>query len=238
MGSRESAEELARAFEGEGAQTEWFEGEHPQHRVRLTKPLHLGAYEVTQQQYERVMGVNPSRFKGPQHPVESVGWGDAVTLCHKLSALPEEKVAGRTYRLPTEAEWEYSCRAGSTTRYSYGVDPVALGDYAWFSANSSRSTHPVGERQPNAWGLYDMHGNVWECSVDWYSEYTNTQVDDPTGPTTGSLRVFRGGSWLFPATDCRSAGRFRSVPDYRFCELGFRVALDVTKKVEPPKDTN
>jgi formylglycine-generating enzyme required for sulfatase activity len=195
-----------------------------QHRVRITKPYYLGATEVTQTQYEAVMRENLSDFKGPQRPVETVSWDDAASFCDRLSALQAEKVAGRTYRLPTEAEWEYASRAGSTARYAYGDDAAALGDHAWFVDNSSETTHPVGEKQPNAWGLYDMHGNVWEWCADWYGEYTNSLVDDPTGPATGSERVHRGGCWLDPATDCRTAYRGKVRPFIRVSDLGFRVA--------------
>ena len=121
------------------------------------------------------MGVNPSHFKGPQHPVETVSWDDAVKFCDKLSALPEEQAAGRTYRLPTEAEWEYACRAGSTTGIRTGTTP-RLGDHAWFTDNSSATTHPVGEKRPNAWGLYDMHGNVLEWCADWYERNTTQNL--------------------------------------------------------------
>jgi eukaryotic-like serine/threonine-protein kinase len=142
-------------------------------------------YEVTQGEYERVMGTNPSHFKGdPRLPVETVSWQDAMTFCERLSALPAERSAGRVYRLPTEAEWEYACRAGSTTIYSFGDSEGSLGDYAWYDSNSGSKTHPVGQKRPNAWGLYDMHGNVWEWCSDWYdgSYYASSPVDDPTGP--------------------------------------------------------
>ena len=132
--------------------------EKPQHQVRITKPFYLGVNEVTQEQYERVMGNNPSYFKGdPQRPVETVAWDDAVEFCRMLT-----KKEGVTYRLPTEAEWEYACRAGTTTRYSFGDDPKNMSDYAWCRQNSDGKSHPVGQKKPNAWGLYDMHGNVWE----------------------------------------------------------------------------
>ncbi|MHB0959633.1 MAG: formylglycine-generating enzyme family protein [Pirellulaceae bacterium] len=198
----------------------------PQHRVRITKSFYLGICEVTQAQYEQLMGVNPSSFQGPQRPIETVSWENAVEFCGKLSALPEEKAAGRTYRLPTEAEWEYACRAGSTTRYSYGDDELLLGNYAWFEGNSSSTTHPVGEKQPNAWGLHDMHGNVFEWCEDWWEldYYLNSPVDDPAGPATGSARVLRGGCWSMPASLCRSADRDRFRPSIRFDGAGFRVA--------------
>ena len=193
---------------------------NPPHRVTLTEPFYLGVYEVTQEQYERVMGTNPSAFKGAQNPVESVSWEDAVEFCRKLSALPEEKAAGHVYRLPREAEWEYACRAGTTTAYSFGDDENQLGVYAWYNKNSGKTTHPVGQGKPNAWGLYDMHGNVWEWCQDWYDDLPSGNA---TGPSTGSGRVLRGGSWYDDSGDCRSADRLKLTPDIRFNFLGFRV---------------
>jgi formylglycine-generating enzyme required for sulfatase activity len=149
-----------------------------QHLVKITKPFYLSAHEVTQAQYEQVMGKNPSYFsvsgngKGrvsgdtSQLPVERVSWNDAVEFCRKLS--DEE---GVEYRLPTEAEWEYACRAGTTTAYSFGNDVAQLGEYAWYADNSENTSHAVGEKKPNAWGLYDMHGNVWEWCQDWFGPY-------------------------------------------------------------------
>jgi formylglycine-generating enzyme required for sulfatase activity len=195
------------------------------HQVTLTKPFYLGIYEVTQEEYQRVMGSNPSHFKGARNPVAQVSWDDAVEFCRKLSAMPEEKKAGRAYRLPTEAEWEYACRAGSTTEYCFGDNESQLGEYAWFDKNAGSKTHPVGEKKPNAWGLYDMHGNVWEWCSDWYSEYPKGAVSDPVGPREGSDRVFRGGSWRYGAAFCRSAFRYWYSPSYRYHDDGFRVAL-------------
>ena len=194
------------------------------HQVTLTKPFELGVYEVTQEQYERVMGENPSHFKGAKNPVERVSWEDAVEFCRKLSALPEEKAAGRVYRLPTEAEWGYACRAGTTTKYSFGDEESQLSDYAWYRENSDRRTHPVGQKKPNAWGLYDMHGNVWEWCQDRYGEYPSGSVTNPTGPSEGSIRVYRGGGWFDFARYCQSGIRIRSNPRNRYRNFGFRVA--------------
>jgi len=159
------------------------------------------------------------------YPVDQVSWEDAVEFCKKLSELPEEKKAGRVYRLPTEAEWEYACRAGSKAAYSFGANSKTLGDYAWFGENSGNQTHPVGEKKANAWGLYDMHGNVWEWCSDWYGVYPKGSVSDPSGPSEGSIRVDRGGSWAYGAANCRSAYRGWGAPSYRIGNDGFRVAL-------------
>ena len=211
------------------------------HEVTLTVPFKMGVHEVTQAQYEQVMGSNPSRYKGSDHPVEEVSWDDAVEFCRRLSALPAEKSAGNVYRLPTEAEWEYACRAGTTTKYSFGDDESELGDYAWYGVNSD-NTHPVGGKLPNAWGLYDMHGNVWEWCQDWYDDYPSGAVTDPTGPASGSSRVYRGGGWESTAADCRSGVRDgfprRSKPGFSpprikvdgIYGVGFRVALSPSGK--------
>jgi formylglycine-generating enzyme required for sulfatase activity len=204
-----------------------------QHEVTISKDYYLGVIEVTQGQYEKVMGTNPSHFQkqfirksdSSMYPVEQVSWEDAVDFCKKLSELPEEKKAGRVYCLPTEAEWVYACRAGSKSAYSFGETSKSLGDYAWFDRNSKGQTHPVGERKPNAWGLYDMHGNVWEWCSDRYGEYPKVAVSDPVGPREGSVRVLRGGSWCDVAASCRSAIRRRYVPSIRGNDLGFRLAL-------------
>ena len=199
------------------------ENDETQHGVSITKPFYLGVTEVTQEQYQKVMGTNPSEFKGPQNPVEKVSWAEAVEFCGKLSAMPAEKTAGHVYRLPTEAEWEYACRSGTTTAYGFGDDASRLGDYGWFRSNSDSGTHPVGEKKPNAWGLYDMHGNVWEWCQDRYGDYPSGSAMDPTGATSGSYRVCRGGSWFNGARICRSAYRIRGAPGDRDSLLGFRV---------------
>lgn len=208
-----------------------------QHKVTLTKNFYLGMTQVTQAQYKKVTGKNPSHFQGDEvsgrdsseFPVEQVSWDDAVKFCKKLSAMADEKKAGRVYRLPTEAEWEYACRAGTSTAYFFGDDEESLSDYAWFCRNSCERPHPVALKKPNAWGLYDMCGNVDEWCSDWWDEYPKGAVSDPAGPKGGNIRVLRGGSWEFNAASCRSAKRSASAPadrdpgwDYGY---GFRVAL-------------
>jgi formylglycine-generating enzyme required for sulfatase activity len=206
--------------------------EEVQHEVTISKDYYLGVYEVTQAQYEKVMGKNPSLYQGAlvgnldaDLPVEKVSWDDASGFCKKLSDLPEEKKAGRKYRLPTEAEWEYACRAGSKTAYSFDDEEGLLPEYGWFNRNSSDRTHTVGLLEPNAWGLYDMHGNVSEWCSDLYGEYPKVSVSDPVGPREGSHRVIRGGSWLYLSEDCRSATRSHSDPLGSGTYGGFRVAL-------------
>jgi formylglycine-generating enzyme required for sulfatase activity/serine/threonine protein kinase len=194
------------------------------HKVTLTQPFQIGMHEVTQEQYQKVMGTNPSDRKGPQNPVEMVSWNDAVEFCRKLSEQPEEKAAGSVYRLPTEAQWEYTCRAGTTTGYSFGDSESELGDYARYLDNSQNTTHPVGQKKPNAWGLYDMHGNVFEWCQDWYGDYPSGLVTDPTGPISSDRRVLRGGSFYNQASHVRSARRANVQPDYRGADLGFRPA--------------
>jgi len=199
--------------------------EKPQHRVRITKPFYLGKYPVTQEQWEAVMGNNPSYFKGrPENPVEGLRWDDCQQFLGKLNA---KSAAGEgKFQLPTEAQWEYACRAGSKTQYCFGDDESKLGDCAWYDKNSDRKTHPVGEKKPNAWGLYDMHGNIQELCQDWwqYGYYKDSPVDDPTGAATGSDRVLRGGGCTNPAGYCRSAYRYEFVPGYFLYFWGLRVS--------------
>ncbi|MGO9113045.1 MAG: formylglycine-generating enzyme family protein [Thermoguttaceae bacterium] len=196
-------------------------GEKPRHRVRITKPFYLGKYLATQEQWEAIMGNNPSSFRGAKYPVESVSWDDCQQFLKRLN----EKVGEGTFALPSEAQWEYACRAGSTTRYDFGDDESGLGEYGWYGANSGGEMHPIGQKKPNAWVLYDMHGNVWEWCQDWCDRdyYANSPTDDPTGPATGSGRVGRGGSWIDPARFCRSAGRFNFDPGGGSNGLGLRV---------------
>jgi formylglycine-generating enzyme required for sulfatase activity len=203
------------------------------HRVTLTQPFYLGVHEVTRKQWKQVMGSVPGNWEQASRPVEQVSWEEAVEFCRKLSALPEERKAGRVYRLPTEAEWEYACRAGSTTSYSFGEDEKLLGDYSWFDGNSSNQTYPVGQKKPNVWGLYDMHGNVWEWCSDWYGDYPDGEATDPQGPSSGSERVRRGGGWLSSARNCRSANRDWSIPSYRSYDFGFRLALSPSGAKSP-----
>ena len=205
----------------------------PAHEVTLTKPFYLGVTEVTNAQWKAVMGEIPSDENAPDHPVERVGWEDVVGFCEKLSALSEERKAGRVYRLPTEAEWEYACRAGTKTAYSFGDDENLLGDVAWFEVNADRRTHPVGKKKPNPWGLYDMHGNAFEWVSDWYHAFPNYPVRDPSGPARGSSRVRRGGSWNHPAGRCRSAHRHWGDPSDRYGDLGFRLALSPAEASQP-----
>jgi formylglycine-generating enzyme required for sulfatase activity len=213
-----------------------------QHEVTISKDYYLGVHEVTQAQYEKVIGKNPSHFQGAivgnenaDLPVENVSCDDAVVFCKKLSDLPEEMKAGRVYRLPTEAEWEYACRAGSKTAYLFDDEEGLLPEYGWFNRNSSNRTHTVGLLEPNAWGLYDMHGNVWEWCSDWYGEYPKGAVRNPTGPKVGSDRVCRGGSWDFEAANCRSAFRNWNYPSLRLDYYGLRVALSLSRIPKSPK---
>jgi formylglycine-generating enzyme required for sulfatase activity len=210
-----------------------FSDERPQTVVTLTKGFWMGVHEVTQAEYLAVTGSNPSFFTGDlNRPVEMVSWNDAVAYCATLSA--SERATGRIpagwgYRLPTEAEWEYACRAGArTTRYGYGDDMsfTALTNYAWYHDNSGQTTHPVEQKLANPWGLMDMHGNVGEWCNDWYGTYPGGSVTDPTGPATGMCRVFRGGNWTGGSRGCRSARRDNDgLPDLIDRRIGFRVVL-------------
>jgi formylglycine-generating enzyme required for sulfatase activity len=205
----------------EGAQTE----------VTISRGFWMGKYEVTQAEYQAVMGNNPSDFKGdPNRPVDSVTWFNATNYCGKLTQ--RERAADRisnnsAYRLPTEGEWEYACRALTSTRFSYGDDPDDSGfsRYGWYDGNSDSTTHPVGLKLPNPWGLYDMHGNVAEWCQDWFAPHPGGSTLDPKGPATGTDRVSKGGIWLRPPTSNRSAFRLSIPPDFISDGEGFRVVL-------------
>ena len=277
MGSKESAEETAAFFKKnycmDSLSADSFKDEHPQHRVRITKPFYLGTYHVTRGQFRQFVkdadyktdaekGDEPGASgwdaetkafgfrkdyswqnagfqQTDEHPVVEVSWNDVVAFCKWLS-----RKEGKSYRLPTEAEWEYACRAGTTTRYYSGDDPETLAkvanvadaefkakfpDWGWTTIRASDGyvfTAPVGKFKPNAFGLYDMHGNAWQWCADWYGAeyYAKSPIDDPTGPGSGDVGVLRGGSWYDGPSNSRSAFRFRSAPDFRFSFTGFRVA--------------
>jgi len=199
-----------------------------QHRVTLTTGFYMQTTEVTQGQWHAVMGYNHSGFSycGDDCPVENVSWHDVQSFIRKLN----QREGSGTYRLPTEAEWEYAARAGSTTDFANGdisetgcAYDSNLDAMGWYCGNASKKTHPVARKQPNAWGLYDMHGNVYEWCRDWSGNYPLNSVTDPTGPSTGSRRVFRGGSWLSLAESCRSADRNGIEPGSLKNRLGFRL---------------
>ena len=238
MGStKEQIDQLLRLFPD--SKREWFDDEQPQHQVEITRPFMLGAHPVTQGQYQAILGSNPSHFKGSDDlPVESVSWLDAVTYCNRLSERENRGlcyriegdevtvVGGNGYRLPTEAEWEYACRAGNPALFPFGADADHLGEHAWYASNSGSKTHPMGQRSANAWRLYDMIGNVWEWCADWYDGkyYDSAPPSDPPGAAKASYRVVRGGSWDYGARRCRPAYRGRAAPGNRGFSLGFRVA--------------
>lgn len=217
--------------------------------VTLTKAFFMARTEITQAQWQAVMGSTPSHFRGDQLPVENVSWHEAVAFCAALSTRE-----GRTYRLPTEAEWEYACRAGSAADFHNGGSGASgedtLKQVAWFggtpktwNGNSEGGTRPVAQLQPNAWGLYDMHGNVWEWCADVFAPYQvrehredhknqtrvwhTNDVTDPTGPAKGVSRVLRGGSWYDPPKFCRASKRHGRSPDTRLVDFGFRIVCDV-----------
>ena len=207
--------------------------ESPQHLVKITQPYHISSCEVTQQQFEKVMGTRPWEGRplvknGPDYAASYVTWDDAVEFCRKLSEQEKQH-----YRLPTEAEWEYACRAGTRTTWSFGDDGRQLAGYAWYEANAYQGgeqyAHRVGQKRPNGWGLYDMHGNVWEWCQDWYARYDGKRESlDPTGPKTGKYRVWRGGSFADGTENTRSATRLSyNREDYRPEFLaGFRVVRE------------
>ena len=203
------------------------------HEVTLTHAFRLGVYEVTQAQYEQVMGENPSFSKGARLPVEQVSYLDALTFCRKLSDLPAEKAAGRKYRLPTEAEWEYGCRAGTSTAFHFGEElngthANCVGESPYGTTQKGPylgKTSQVGSYPANAWGLHDMHGNVFEWCQDRYGDYQKEVMIDPQGSIGGEDRVLRGGSWYDLGRYCRAGERDKGSPDARHSFCGFRLLL-------------
>ena len=194
------------------------ESDETQHRVTLTKGFWLGKYEVTQKQWQSVMGSNPSYSRGDDRPVETVSWEDCQKFIAKVDAEAWRQLGGGA-RLPTESEWEYACRAGTSGAYA----ARSLDALGWYSGNSVEKTHPVGQKQSNVWGFHDMHGNVWEWCSDWYGEYPPGNVTDPQGPASGADRVLRGGGWCLNARICRSADRSGGRPGIRSWDSGFRL---------------
>lgn len=221
------------------------QAEKPQHPVTLTSDFYLGTFEVTQAEYERVMGENPSKFKFGNHPVENVSWQNAVRFCERLSSLEAEKAAGNRYHIPTEAEWEYACRAGSESLYHFGDDATKLGEFAWHKGNSDGKTHPVGKKRANPWGFYDMHGNVRE----WVREtvYRFGRFEEGRTIENGTLAPFtyepnnrvlyRSGSWAADPKRARSSFRMmsstgsRGFGDHNEGRHGFRVVLQMPSAV-------
>ena len=220
MGQSEEEQRLLKQW---GWWNDYFFNECPRHTVKLSE-FAIGRYPVTQAQWDAVMRTTPSNFKGMHLPVEQVSWNEAQEFCLRLS-----EDTGKMYRLPTEAEWEYACRAGSSDIWCFGSDPAQLGQYAWFSENAGNQTHAVGQLQPNAWGLFDMHGNVWEWCQDAYISdvyatlHAQSPAVNPIYVSGGSMRVIRGGSWYnFPAR-VRASGRNYGGPAHPYHDVGFRI---------------
>lgn len=197
-----------------------YDNADPVHKVTLTKGYYIGETEVTQELWTAVMGSNPSCFTGNmQRPVEMVSFNDCQTFISKLNEL-----TGETFRLPTEAQWEYAARGGNKSKGYIYSGSNTLDDVAWYSSNSSYTTHPVKTKAPNELGIYDMSGNVWEWCSDWYGSYSSAAQTDPTGPSTGSLRVKRGGSWNYNSLHCRVAYRYHNTPTGIDFHHGLRLA--------------
>lgn len=195
--------------------------ELPAHEVRITKPFEIGVHEVTQSQWESVMDTNPSRFTGdPRRPVEQISWYDVEEFLKRLNARND----GYRYRMPTEAEWEYAARAGATTGNTGPLDEVA-----WHQGNAGRQTHPVGLKRPNAWGLYDVEGNVYEWTADFFDSYDEDPLTDPTGPKTGGSRIPRGGSWNSTPVGVRLSNRNLNYPSNPDFNIGFRAVRERVK---------
>ncbi|AEH61370.1 protein of unknown function DUF323 [Methanosalsum zhilinae DSM 4017] len=208
----------------------WYKNEQPVHKVNIKTPFYLGRYPVTNKEWGDVMGTKPSsRFMEDDKAVSKVSWNDAQQFIQKLNEMENTD----KYRLPSEAEWEYACRAGTSTKYHFGNDHLYLSEYGWYRDNSDRGPKPVGQKKSNTWGLYDMHGNVWEWTQDVYSDNYKNAPDDGSPVEIGEsssnvMRVLRGGSWQTSAAGCRSASRFFNPPDVhrRSSRIGFRILMD------------
>jgi formylglycine-generating enzyme required for sulfatase activity len=200
--------------------------------VTLTRDYWMAQHEVTQSEFLSAMGRNPSHFTGDlSRPVEKVTFVDAMAYCARITRLEREArhlPSSYEYRLPTEAEWEYACLAGSTNRFSFGEEPGVAAQYAWTGENSDAATHPVGMKKPNAWGLYDMHGNVWEWCSDWFEPYPAKPLVNPVGPVSSQYKLFKGGGWNQDLEFARSVNRFMMSPSNGIHFVGFRVALGRT----------
>lgn len=195
-----------------------------QYEVILTRPFYIQETEVTQKQWKALMGTNPSYFHGDDLPVERISWVEVQSYIEKLNQKNEG-----FYRLPTEAEWEYVARAETSTPYFFGEDSSLLGDYAWYKENANKSTHPVGQKKPNPWGLYDIYGNVFEMVQDWYDDYPIGIATNPRGPFRGESKANRGGSWVYSARYCRSAQRYSAPKNFAHVGLGFRLVRELEK---------
>ena len=194
------------------------------HEVTLTG-YWIAEAEVTQALFEKITGANPSKHKGADLPVETLSWGEANEFCRKLS-----EATGRSYSMPTEAQWEYACRAGSKEQYSFGASADGLPEYAWFKDNSTMQTHPVKTRKANAWGIYDMHGNVSEWCRDWYGEFSAEHQTNPAGPSSGEAKVVRGGAYYSPAERCHSFQALGLDKEAQDVGIGFRVGISPAAK--------
>ncbi len=217
MGTSKSPAELAEIY---GGSPSLYTTEYPRHLVIISRGFWMSQTEITQKQWVDIMGYNPSNNRGDDFPVENLSWEDCQKFIEKLN----QKGQG-TFRLPTEAEWEYACRAGTSTEFYFGDNANEMDNYGWHFYNSNYQTHPVKQKNPNAWGLYDMHGNVWEWCQDWYdAEYYKVSPPvDPPGPATGNYKVLRGGTCLRTPARCRSAFRSWNVPDLTMPDQGFRI---------------
>ncbi|NQT88113.1 formylglycine-generating enzyme family protein, partial [bacterium] len=227
MGTPEkpTAAELAKLYAGQAAE---YAREMPQHRVRISKPFWLGKVEATQEQWQTIMGANPSKHVSSQNPVEQVSWDDCQDFLGRLG----EKTGQGGFCLPTEAQWEYACRVGTVTRYHFGDEKEQLSDYGWWVGNSAKQAHPVGTRKPNPWGLHDLHGGVFEWCQDGYGDYVAGDQVDPTGVPGAPNRPLRGGSWGRPAYHCSSPYRNNTLPGRKYDHVGLRVCLPI--QVRPP----